>query len=119
MKRIVVIFLALCLVSCGKVQKDTLPAEFDAAVNISAVGTEYAAIYEKRAEYDRLVFSAPEHLKGLELILHSGVTTVTMGNTSFESECFNMAFDFLPVTGNEVKNIGNRQYVIEIESAEK
>ena len=114
MKKVLVLLLALCLCSCGETQTQKLPAEFDAAIQISADGTLYEAVYEKRADFDRLVFSLPEHLCGLDLTLRDGITVVTMGDISFESETLCGAFDFLPITGNAVKTGGSRVYNIEI-----
>lgn len=119
LKRIFVLLLALCLASCDEVQEEKLPAEFDAAVQISADGTLYEAVYEKRADFDRLVFSLPERLSGLDITLRDGITTVTMGDISFESETLGAAFDFLPITGSTVKTVGSREYKIKIENQER
>lgn len=113
MKKILtVLLLVLFLGACGTVKEDSLPSEFDASLSIAADGTLYEAVYQKREESDRLVFSSPEHLKGLELSLAGDVCTVTMGDVSFESENFSAAFDFLPISAEGEKTVGGREYKI-------
>lgn len=115
MKKILIILFAILLFSCGTPKENTgLPKEFDADILISASGTEYTALYEKRDGFDRLTFSSPEHLNGLVLTLKDGVTTVKMDDLEFLSEEFSAAFDFLPVKKSEVRNIQNRRYEIKI-----
>lgn len=112
LKKLIPIIISLMLVSCGAASVQKTPAEFDAAVNITACGTLYEAVYEKRTESDTLTFSSPEHMGGLALTLTDGVCTVTMGDISFESESFSAVFDFLPVDGECEKTVGNREYKI-------
>ncbi|MBE6679802.1 MAG: hypothetical protein E7598_04690 [Ruminococcaceae bacterium] len=111
MKKITAIILVCLLVSCTA-QKETVPDEFCADVAINIGGKEYLAIYEKRYQSDRLVFSSPDNLKGLDLTLQSGIVTVKIKDTVFESETLSRMFDFLPVLENGTKILGNREYTI-------
>lgn len=111
MKKLIPIIISLMLVSC-KADVPAPPAEFDASVSITADGTQYEAVYEKRRESDTLTFSSPEHLSGLTLTLSGGVCAVAIGDVSFESESFAAVFDFLPADGECEKTVGNREYKI-------
>ena len=113
-KFFVVLIVLLCLFSCKEQPNntDTIPDEFNADVKILINGREYAAVYEKRNLSDRLVFSYPERLEGLCILLSDGVCTVTMGDVSFESESFKLMFDFLPVISECEKTVGDRMYKI-------
>ncbi len=116
MKKIIAALLVLCLTACTAAQKqESLPREFDAAVQISSDGTIYTAVYEKRIEYDKLIFSDPEHLAGLEITLKDGVAQAKIGDLTVSSAAFGGMFDFLPVTQDETKSIGSREFKIEIQ----
>lgn len=112
MKRIILIMLVFLLASCGAAE-EKISDEFCADVFIDIGGREYLAAYEKRNEFDKLTFVSPENLAGLDLTLQNGVVTVKMGETFFESVSLSKMFDFLPVTGNETKTMGNREYTID------
>lgn len=103
--------LVFLLVSCGTAE-EKIPDEFNADILIDIGGREYSAVYEKRNDYDKLIIVSPENLTGLTLTLHGGVVDVEIGETVFESTSLAGMFDFLPVSGNETKTIGNREYTI-------
>ena len=112
---ILTFILLIFLSSCSKSKSvPTVPDEFTADVVITVNGTECRAIYEKRADGDRLVFSTPESLCGIDLTLKDGITTVKVGDISFASETLSAAFDFLPVTKSGEKTVGTRKYKITI-----
>ena len=111
MKKFILIFFAFLLSACAA-PEPVLPSEFDASVSIEAGGDIYEAVYEKRMQSDRLVFSAPESLCGFELLLCDGVCTATMGDVTFNSEGFKAVFDFLPCDGECEKTVGQRKYKI-------
>ena len=114
-KSFLALFISLSLVSCGKHEAvRTLPAEFDADVCMVVGKDTYKAVYEKRDGFDRLLFSEPAKLCGLELELSGNTVAVTFGDLSFESDVFSSAFDFLPVECDTVKTVGNREYRIDI-----
>ena len=118
MKKIAItlaILLTLALLSCSKkADVAAMPDEFIADVVISVNETDFFATYEKRADHDRLTFTAPESVCGIELTQKDGVTTAKIGDVSFESEAMNAAFDFLPITAVEEKTVGARKYKITI-----
>ena len=112
---ILALILLIFFPSCTKSESiSTVPDEFTADIVISVNETDCCAIYEKRVDCDRLVFSTPESLCGIELILKDGITTAKVGNISFESETLSAAFDFLPVTKSEEKTVGTRKYKITV-----
>ncbi|MBQ6893132.1 MAG: hypothetical protein IJN48_02910 [Clostridia bacterium] len=111
MKKLLLLIMVLLLASC-KAEEPMPPSEFDANISITADGTVYEALYEKREGRDRLVFSAPENFLGLELLLADGICTVTFKDVTFESETLGATFDFLPVDGECEKTVGNREYKI-------
>ena len=111
MKKFILILLAVLLCSCTEAEP-TAPSEFCADVSIEVSGDIYEAVYEKRSQTDRLVFSAPDAISGLELLLCDGVCTATMGDVTFTSEGFKAVFDFLPCDTECEKTVGQRKFKI-------
>ncbi len=111
MKKFLLLVLVLLLCAC-KAAEPSLPSEFCADISIEADGSLYEAVYEKRTESDRLVFSSPESLCGFELVRADGECRLTMGDVTFSSENFFAVFDFLPVEGECEKTAGQRKYKI-------
>ena len=114
MKRIfAALLLTFAFCSCGaKVEEETLPAEYDADVEIRIDGAEYAAIYEKRLATDKLIFLAPQNLAGLEVLRSGEKVKATLGDFTLESAEFERMFAFLPVESFGEKTVGEREYLI-------
>lgn len=111
MKNFLIFILVLLFASC-KAETPMPLSQFDADISIQINGREYTAVYQKRQNTDKLIFSSPERLNGLDVSLSGGVCTVTMADVSFESESLAAMFDFLPVATECEKTVGNRQYRI-------
>lgn len=111
MKKFLIALILLLLCSCAA-KEAAPPSEFDAKIEISALGSSYTASYEKRDGYDRITVESPDYLAGTEFTYADGVCSVRCGDLTFESENFKAVFDFLPVTNEGEKVAGSRVYRI-------
>ena len=111
LRKILILLSAFLLFSCAE-KELAPPKEFDAKIEISTLGSNYTASYEKRDGYDKITIESPDYLAGTEFTLTDGVCSVRCGDLVLESENFKAVFDFLPVSGECEKTMGSRVYRI-------